>query len=181
MSVPGAFETLARDVRSRSGGFTLLEMLVVVMIMGLLLGLVATISAPDERASLALEAERLARLLDLAATEARLAGKSIAWSGDDAGYRFWRQNDEGFWSEIIDSDLLRPRTLPAGMRLDGLRIESGKLQDTMRLEFGASAQMQAFDISLALGQEYFQVTGSPVGEMFAVQGKGQDLGYEFRN
>jgi len=177
MSAPGAFKAIARRLRSRSGGFTLLEMLVVVMIMGLLLGLVATITAPDERASLTLEAERLAQLLDLAATEARYAGKPIAWTAEATGYRFWRQNDAGFWSEISDSDLLRPRALPSGMRLDGLRIESGKLQDTMRLEFSASAQMPAFEISLALGQETSRVTGSPVGEMLAVQGKGQALGH----
>ena len=53
-------------------GFTLIEMLVVLMIMGLFLGLVSTITRPDERALLRLEAERLSQLLDFAAAEAQL-------------------------------------------------------------------------------------------------------------
>lgn len=171
MSAPGA-----SDPRRRVSGFTLLEMLVVVMIMGLLLGLVATITAPDERATLALEAERLARLLDLAASETRFAGKPIAWTGEAAGYRFWRRNDAGLWSEISDSDSLRPRTLPAGVHLGSLRLESGKPAEPMRLEFGAAALLPVFDIDLSLGKEHFHVTGSPVGEMLALRGQESSVG-----
>ena len=157
-------------------GFTLLEMLVVVMIMGMLLGLVVSTAAPDDRTSLALEAERLARLLDLAADETRFAGKPLAWTGDAHGYRFWRRNDSGQWSEVNDNDLLRARSLPSCMRLEGMRLESGKLQNEMRLEFSAANLMPAFNIGLALGQDRYQVRGSPIGEMLAVQGQGPDLG-----
>ena len=65
-----------------SRGFTLIEMLVVLMIMGLFIGLVSTITRPDDRAVLQLEAERLSQLLDFAASEAQLSGKSIAWTAD---------------------------------------------------------------------------------------------------
>ncbi|MDP1716865.1 MAG: type II secretion system protein, partial [Burkholderiales bacterium] len=52
------------SLRPRRGrrGFTLIEMLVVMLIMGLLVGLVATITRPDDRALLRIEAERLAQL-----------------------------------------------------------------------------------------------------------------------
>ena len=52
-------------------GYTLLEVLIVMLIMGLLLGLVSAIARPDERSLLHLEAERLAQLLNLAAAAAR--------------------------------------------------------------------------------------------------------------
>ena len=56
----------------RRRGFTLIEMLVVLMIMGLFVGLVSAITRPDDRAVLRLEAERLSQLLDFAAAEAQL-------------------------------------------------------------------------------------------------------------
>lgn len=176
MSVPGACSPTVDAAYRRQSGFTLLEMLVVVLIMGLMLGLVVATSAPDDRNALALEAERLARVLDLAAEETRFAGKAIAWSGEACCYRFWRRNDAGLWLEISDNDLLRPRALPKGMRLEGLRLESGKLQAAMRLEFTASSLAPAFDISLAMGQEHYLVSASPIGEMKAVYASRKNLG-----
>ena len=75
-------------ISGASRGFTPIEMLVVLMIMGLFIGLVSTITQPDDRAMLKLEADRLSQLLDFAATDAQLTGKSIAWTADESGYRF---------------------------------------------------------------------------------------------
>ena len=55
-------------------GFTLIEVLVVLLIMGLFVGMVSAIVRPDDSALLRVEAERLAQLLDLAAAESRLTG-----------------------------------------------------------------------------------------------------------
>jgi len=95
-------------------GFTLLELLVVLLIMGLFAGLVAAISHPDERALLRVEAERLAQLLDLAAAESQLTGRPTAWTADGAQYRFWRWRDDTGWTEARE-DALRARSLPPGM------------------------------------------------------------------
>jgi general secretion pathway protein H len=153
-------------------GFTLIEMLVVLMIMGLFLGLVTTITRPDERAVLRLEAERLARLLDFAAAEAQLSGKSIAWTAEQSGYRFWRLGEDSAWSEILDSDLLRARTLPQGMSVSGFRVENMRPQGAMRLEFAPQGSSLAFTIGMSLGTEYYSVAGSPVGDVRAVPGDG---------
>ena len=59
-------------IASRPPGFTLIELLVVLLIMGLLAGMVSAIVRPDDRGLVRLEAERLALLLDLAATQSRL-------------------------------------------------------------------------------------------------------------
>ncbi|MGH8694384.1 MAG: prepilin-type N-terminal cleavage/methylation domain-containing protein, partial [Burkholderiales bacterium] len=56
---------------ARIRGFTLIELLVVLLIMGLFAGLVSTLTRPDDRALLRVEAERLAQLLDLAAMQSR--------------------------------------------------------------------------------------------------------------
>jgi general secretion pathway protein H len=159
-----------------SRGFTLIEMLVVLMIMGLFVGLVSTITRPDDRAVLQLEAERLSQLLDFAATEARLTGKSIAWTADESGYRFWRSGDDGAWTEIRDSELLRERALPQGVAVADFRVENMRPQGTMRLEFAPQGSSLAFTISMSLGTARYAVTGSPVGEVRVVPGDGRTDG-----
>ena len=76
--------------RGRSSGFTLLELLVVLVIMGLFAGLVSALVRPDERTLLRTEAERLAQLLELASTEASISGQAIACTADAGDYRFWQ-------------------------------------------------------------------------------------------
>jgi general secretion pathway protein H len=148
-------------------GFTLIEMLVVLLIMGLFVGLVSTISRPDERGLLHIEAERLAQLLGLAAAESRFTGKSIAWTADGLGYRFWRFEEGAGWSEIRDNDLLRARTLPQGIVISDLRVENMRPQGVTRLEFTGYGATHSFIIEMALGVERCAVTGSPVGDVRA--------------
>ncbi|OGA28823.1 MAG: type II secretion system protein GspH [Betaproteobacteria bacterium RIFCSPLOWO2_02_FULL_68_150] len=175
-SAPGTFRR-GRLCR-RAQGFTLIEMLVVLMIMGLLVGLVSVVVQPDDRAVLRLEAERLSLLLDSAATEAQLTGTAIAWTADESGYRFWRSGErEGAdWAEIRDSDLLRARTLPQGMAVSGLRVENMRPQGAMRLEFFPQGSSLAFTINLSLGAERYAIVGSPVGDVRVAPGDGQSAG-----
>ena len=154
-------------------GFTLIEMLVVLMIMGLFIGLVSVITSPDDRGRLRVEAERLAQLLDLAGSEARLAGRPIAWTADESGYRFWRAGDDASWSEIDDGELLRARTLPQGMTVSALRVESLPPQGAMRLEFSPQGSLLAFTIGMSLGAERYSIAGSPIGEVQVLPGEGK--------
>jgi len=167
ISVPGTF-----NGRARAWGFTLIEMLVVLMIMGLFVGLVSVIVQPDERAVLRLEADRLSELLDLAGTEARLTGKNIAWTADAAGYRFWRAGDNLDWLEIRGDEPLRSRLLPQGVGVSGLQIENMPARDAMRLEFTPQGSSLAFTVVLSSGVERYAIEGSPVGEVRVLPGTG---------
>lgn len=160
----------------RVRGFTLIEVLVVLLIMGLCVGLVSVIVRPDERGLLHVEAERLAQLLDLAAVESRLTGSAIAWTADGAGYRFWRRTGDGGWSEVRDSDLLRARALPQGMRISGLRIENMAARGLMRLEFVPQGATESYSIDLSLGAARYAVVASPIGEVQVVPGEGEASG-----
>jgi general secretion pathway protein H len=148
----------------RRCGYTLVEMLVVLMIMGLLIGTISVIASPASRNTLQLEAQRLAQLLNLAAAESRASGKSFRWTSDGPGYRFLRwQNDIG-WTEIRDNDLLRPRMLPSGITISSLRVENVRRQGQMQIEFTPHGLPLAFTIELASGDERHAVSASPVGE-----------------
>ena len=160
--------------RKSCRGFTLIELMVVLLIMGLFAGLVTTITRPDERALLRVEAERLAQLLDLAATKARLTGKSIAWTADGAAYRFWQFSEETYWSEILDDESLRARILPQGMVITGMQVENMQTLQQMRLEFNPYGETRAFSIELALGAQRCTVAGSPVGEVRVLSEQGKD-------
>lgn len=154
-------------------GFTLIEMLIVLMIMGLLVGLVSVVVRPDDQGLLRIEAERLAQLLDLAAAESRLAGHAIAWTADGPRYQFWRMTGDARWSEVRDSDLLRARTLPQGMMISGLRIENAPADAALRLVFAPHGLTQAFTVEMSLGAARCAVAASPIGEIRVVSDDGQ--------
>ncbi len=164
----------AGQVRATAGtrGFTLIEVLVVLLIMGLIVGLASAVVRPDDRGRLRVEADRLAQLLNLAAAEARLTGKPMAWTADGSGYRFWRMNGAAEWTEVQDSDLFRARTLPPGMRISGLQIENTPARGSMRLEFVPYRAALSFSIDLSLGTAHDTVAGSPIGEVDVLPDQG---------
>jgi general secretion pathway protein H len=114
---------------------------------------------------LRVEAQRLAQLLDLAATKSRFTGRPIAWTVDGPGYRFWQFNEDTYWTEIRDDDAMRARILPSGMRIEELQIENMRSPEQMRLEFKPYGQTVSFTIHLSLGDARDTIAGSPIGEI----------------
>lgn len=176
ISGPGICKSPVTDA---DRGFTLVELLVALVIIGLFAGLISGMAGPDKRAVLHAEAERLAQLLDLAGNEARMSGKPIAWTTDGPSYRFWRFQRGAGWSEIRNDDLFRKRDLPQGMKIGGMLIENLPAGEFMRLEFHASGSMPAYAIKISSGGERYTVAGSPVGDVRVIQGekkKGDEIG-----
>ena len=149
----------------RAGAFTLVELLVVLLLIGIVAALIGAVRPPDDRAAVEIEARRMATVLELAATTARVSGRAIAWTADGRGYRFWRRQPDARWTEIHDDDALRGRTLPDGMALAGLVVESAPVRGDMRLEFLPHAPPPTFALRVTRGGESYAVTGSPVGEI----------------
>lgn len=173
-SGPGASDLRRR--RYTSAGFTLVEIMVVLVIVGLFIGLISSVAQPDDRTLLRLETERLAQLLSLASKESRLTGKRMAWTADGPGYRFWRFAQDSGWSEIRDVDSLRPRTLPQGVTITGVRVENGPPLEHMRLEFAPSSAMLSFDVGLKFGTASDTVQGLPMGKVQAAPVGGEAAG-----
>jgi len=90
-------------------GFTLLEILVVIVLIGVLTTLISLSTAPDPRRSMAEEAQRLGMLLTLASEESRVRQQPISWEGDLHGYRF--VSEAGGERQLMnDDDMLHERT-----------------------------------------------------------------------
>lgn len=107
-----------------AGGFTLLEVMVVVVIIGIMLTVSAMSLRGDSHAEIMQrEATRLIALLDLASDEAVMRSEQLAVRFTDDGYEFMLLQN-GRWMPVDDDRPLRPRKLPDDI---SLRLE---LEDT---------------------------------------------------
>jgi general secretion pathway protein H len=100
---------------ARGRGFTLLEILVVVFIIGIVLSLATLAFRDDIDDRLQTEARRLAALLTLASQEAVLQGSELAVAFTPRGYRF-QVLEEGQWTDAADA-ILRERQLAEDLTL----------------------------------------------------------------
>jgi general secretion pathway protein H len=92
-------------------GFTLVELLMVVAIIGLAAGAVV-LSVPDPRPSVAEDAERFAARLSRAREEAILSNRPVAVETTPSGYGFMVFDGTG-WS-VLDDGPFGPETWTAG-------------------------------------------------------------------
>jgi len=91
-----------------ASGFTLLEMLVVIVLAGILVSIVTITVAPDPRQQLQREAARIGQLFAIAADESRIRQAPIVWEADLDGFRFVTEV-HGERRLITGDDLLRER------------------------------------------------------------------------
>src|SRR3990172_704604 len=89
-------------------GFTLLELLVVIVIVGITLGMVSFNAMPGERQVLQNDAQRIALLLQLARDEAIVRNRPIAFEAEADRYRFLLRNGKS-WQTLQQDDMLRER------------------------------------------------------------------------
>lgn len=106
-----------RPLRTRPFGFTLLELLVVVAIVGVLVTL-ATLAISNRAGSdtLETEAKRLQQLLSVALEDAEMGGLEIGFVLTDGGYAFVAVAPNGKWAPLREGPL-RPRALPPPLTL----------------------------------------------------------------
>ena len=93
-------DALSADKNTAHGGFTLVELMVVLVIVGLM-GMAVVLTAPGDRDTLARDADTLAARLVHAQEEAILTTRAVQVVVDADGYRFSRQS-LGKWQPLDD-------------------------------------------------------------------------------
>ncbi len=173
----GAPGTRTRDpgkARIAAPGFTLLELLIVIVIIGVM-ATFAVLSlgnrALDDR--LETEAQRLNELITLAADEAVLQGVELGFIHTADGYTFLALKD-GKWLPLEDAGVLRPRTLNEPFYLE-LRVEDRPVavfnpadkdaEVKPQILLLSSGEATAFKLKLSARnyRPYFQLEGDALG------------------
>ena len=113
---PESVRARARFGRTQQHGFSLIELLVVLLVAVVLIGMVALSGSPSPERALRFDAERLAQLLSLAREESQLRGAPIRFESGAEGYRFLIYKDRQ-WRAITDDGDLRARSWPTETRL----------------------------------------------------------------
>ncbi|MFC1524058.1 type II secretion system minor pseudopilin GspH [Thermodesulfobacteriota bacterium] len=152
---------------SCSRGFTLLELMVVLFIIGIIIG-AATLSVDTRDEDIATEARRFAALVELASDEAVLKAEEYAVQFDPEGYGFTAFTENG-WAEMEDIEIFRRRKLPDGLDVelflegervdidpDGFFDEEDEDRNRPRIYLLSSGEVTPFEYIL---QDAFSPTG----------------------
>jgi type II secretion system protein H len=146
----------------RGRGFTLLELLVVLVIISIGISTVVIALQPDTRGMVREEGDRLAALLGLASEESALGGTTLAWVGREDGYEFQSREltDLGpDWQVVRGDDLLHPRQLPNGTTIRSIEVDGKAVALGERVDLGSRG---AHDVAveIALGDSRARITGT---------------------
>jgi general secretion pathway protein H len=147
-------------------GFTLLELLVVLVVVGIMLGVVAVNALQTNHQKLQTDAQRLALLFQLARDEAIVRNRPTAFEASENSYHFLVRN-ENRWDVINDLDLLRERSFmfqPTILSLsNGTRTDGGAL----RILFGREPVDRPFVLELVAGEERASIRSDGIGHFVA--------------
>ncbi|MEQ6340860.1 MAG: type II secretion system minor pseudopilin GspH [Gammaproteobacteria bacterium] len=161
--------------KPRGNGFTLLEILVVIVIIGIILSFASLSIGRSTDRVVEEESRRLAGLITLAAQEAVMQSRELAVQFTPGGYEFV-VFDKDQWRRITGDDTLRARRLPDEVRLninvEGEAVALGKTDadksaSQPRIYLLSSGEVTPFQITLqnkASGGSY-QLKGDVGGKV----------------
>ena len=145
-----------------SRGFTLLELLVVMVIVGITLGAVSFNAMPSERQVLQNDAQRIALLLQLARDEAIVRNRPIAFEAEADRYRFLLF-EENKWHALQQDELLREREFKRSPVIFSVSPPSAEQTTPLRIIFGREPVGIPFVLTLAVGDAQVAIRADGIG------------------
>jgi general secretion pathway protein H len=147
-------------------GFTLLELMVVLVVFGISLSLVTPHFMKNDDDVLKEESMRLVALMEYAADLAGTEGHWLAWNPTVSGYRFLqRDDDKNVWQPIITDEVLRERQLPEGVHIMSANSQQAIDSSRTMIALSPSGIHAPFRIELAVGKSKRVVRGDLLGKV----------------
>lgn len=149
-----------------AGGFTLIEIIVVMVIIVIMAGMVSVNMRPSDKRLLQDEVERVALLIEQARDEAMTSGKHLGWSINGQRVVFWLVENDG-WAPGVDSgdDFYRDRLLDSDVRLVRLKVGEKEAPPKTRIVFSPSGDVVPFELTFALNAAVATVSANAVGNV----------------
>jgi len=151
----------AKALRKPSG-FTLVELMVVMVIIGITLGLATLNAMPSPRQDLQKEAQRIALLLQLARDEAIVRNRLVTFEADSQRYHFLVRN-ETRWDPIVGDDMLREREFKDAPLQLVLDPPGAGAANPLRITFGREPVDKPFVLTMASGDNSVAIRADGVG------------------
>ncbi|HJW81696.1 MAG TPA: type II secretion system minor pseudopilin GspH [Acidiferrobacterales bacterium] len=155
--------TAGPSTRLRTG-FTLIEIMVVLLIIAITIGMVGINLQRGDNNRAQEEADRIVILLQAAREEAILQGQVFAVQFSTDGYRFLRLNNKGKLEQIEKDDVLSPRSLPDGVTLS-FTMDGAAADTEAGLVLDPSGSFIPFVLTLRAGEARWQALGLANGKI----------------
>jgi type II secretion system protein H len=152
----------------RCAGFTLAELLVVLIVIGIAAGLTYAQLEADPRQTLEREGRRFAGALEHAALLAQWKNQTLGVSAGGGAYRFWRRggpSDGERWLALSDDDLLAPRVLPAPLTAIPRLYAGQAVPSEAVLPLAPSGRNEPYVIALASPEWQILLAADPLNRV----------------
>ena len=164
--------------RTGSSGFTLIEVLVVVFIIGILISVtLISVHALGRDTEIRDETRRIAGIIGAVQDQAQMEGRDFGLRLKEREYEFLSYDPRrDLWQPVEGDDLLRPRQLPTGLnfqlRLDGRDASLRPPADTKKpwppqIDILGSGDLTTFELKLQREDSDHEatITGNANGEL----------------
>lgn len=157
--------------RSRCRGFTLAEILVVLIVIGIAAGITYAQLESDPRQTLQREGRRFAGALEHAAQLAQWKNETLGVSASGNAYRFWRRSTDSegdHWIALSDDDLLTPRALPEPLIAVARAYAGQTVPDEAVLPLVPSGRNEPYVIALAAPEWQLLLSADPLNRVAVI-------------
>ena len=126
---------MSREKAPRRNGFTLIEMLVVVVIVGIMLAMAMPGTQHAAAVQRQVSMDQFISTLESAMFASVIGGQHLRLVTDGHRYHFERRQNDGTWLRTADSAALRAGQLSDGVRIEQAWLDSKALTPPLRIDF----------------------------------------------